>query len=106
MQLFTTPQKENTQSENILWELLIKNGVPLTEKIECINLQDGAKIYHTKDKKLAFALDIYNDEVQTAVLALKPKNIICLDSLFHNNDNVKTNAQLKFEDNGISFKTI
>lgn len=106
MQLFTTPQKENTLSEHILWELLIKNGVSLTEIVEYITLQDGAKIYHTKDKKLAFALDIYNDEVQTAVLALKPKNIICLDSLFHNNDNVKTNAQLKFEDNGISFKTI
>lgn len=106
MQLFTTPQKENTQSENILWELLIKNGVPLTEKIECSTLQDGAKIYYTANKKLAFVLDSYTDEVQTAVLALKPKNIICLDSLFHNNDNVKTNAQLKFEDNGISFKTI
>ncbi|WP_026993707.1 site-specific DNA-methyltransferase [Flectobacillus major] len=106
MQLFTTPQKENTQSENILWELLIKNGVPLTEKIESITLQDGAKIYYTANKKLAFVLDSYTDEVQTAVLALKPKNIICLDSLFHNNDNVKTNAQLKFEDNGISFKTI
>ncbi len=106
MQLFTTPQKENTQSENILWELLIKNGVPLTEKIECITLQDGAKIYYTANKKLAFVLDLYTDEVQTAVLALQPKNIICLDSLFHNNDNVKTNAQLKFEDNGISFKTI
>lgn len=106
MQLFTTPQKENTQSENILWELLIKNGVPLTEKIECSTLQDGAKIYYTENKKLAFVLDSYTDEVQTAVLALKPKNIICLDSLFQNNDNVKTNAQLKFEDNGISFKTI
>lgn len=106
MQLFTTPQKENTQSENILWELLIKNGVPLTEKIESITLQDGARIYYTANKKLAFVLDSYTDEVQTAVLALKPKNIICLDSLFHNNDNVKTNAQLKFEDNGISFKTI
>lgn len=106
MQLFTTPQKENTQSENILWELLIKNGVPLTEKIECSTLEDGAKIYYTANKKLAFVLDSYNDAVQTAVLELKPKNIICLDSLFHNNDNVKTNAQLKFEDNGISFKTI
>lgn len=106
MQLFTTPQKENTQNENILWELLIKNGVPLTEKIECSTLQDGAVIYYTANKKLAFVLDSYTDEVQTAVLALKPKNIICLDSLFHNNDNVKTNAQLKFEDNGISFKTI
>lgn len=106
MKLFTTPQKENTRSENILWELLIKNGVPLTEKIESVTLQDGAKIYYTANKKLAFVLDSYTDEVQTAVLALKPKNIICLDSLFHNNDNVKTNAQLKFEDNGISFKTI
>lgn len=106
MNLFTTPQKEGTQSENILWELLIKNGVPLTEKIECSTLQDGAKIYYTANKKLAFVLDSYSDAVQTAVLELKPKNIICLDSLFHNNDNVKTNAQLKFEDNGISFKTI
>lgn len=106
MQLFTTPQKEGTQSENILWELLIKNGVPLTEKIESSTLQDGAKIYYTTNKKLAFVLDSYTDAVQTAVLELKPKNIICLDSLFHNNDNVKTNAQLKFEDNGISFKTI
>ncbi|MCU0471091.1 MAG: site-specific DNA-methyltransferase [Arcicella sp.] len=106
MQLFTTPQKENTRSENILWELLIKNGVQLTEKIECSTLQDGATIYYTANKKLAFVLDSYTDEVQTAVLALKPKNIICLDSLFHNNDNVKTNAQLKFEDNGVSFKTI
>ncbi len=102
MQLFTTPQKENTRSENILWELLIKNGVPLTEKIECSTLQDGATIYYTANKKLAFVLDKYSDEVQAAVLELKPKNIICLDSLFHNNDNVKTNAQLKFEDNGIS----
>ncbi|WP_028523279.1 site-specific DNA-methyltransferase [Runella limosa] len=106
MELFTTPQKENTRSEHILWELLIKNGVPLTEKIECSTLQDGATIYYTANKKLAFVLDKYSDEVQTAVLELKPKNIICLDSLFHNNDNVKTNAQLKFEDNGISFKTI
>ena len=106
MELFTTPQKEGKESENILWELLIKNGVSLTEKIECITLQDGAKIYHTANKKLAFVIDSYTNEVQTAVLTLKPKNIICLDSLFENNDNLKTNAQLKFEDNGISFKTI
>jgi adenine-specific DNA-methyltransferase len=29
MELFVTPQRANAQSENILWELLIKNGVPL-----------------------------------------------------------------------------
>ncbi|MDI9867551.1 hypothetical protein QM480_24615, partial [Flectobacillus sp. DC10W] len=105
-ELFTTPQKEGKESENILWELLIKNGVALTEKIECITLQDGAKIYHTANKKLAFVIDSYSDTVQIKIQELKPKNIICLDSLFENNDNLKTNAQLKFEDNGISFKTI
>lgn len=111
MALFMTPQRANAQTENMLWELLIKNGVPLTEKMECIALPEGATIYHTAPKngaspRLAFVLDSYTQAVQDAVLALKPKTIVCLDSLFHNNDNVKTNAQLKFEDNGISFKTI
>lgn len=106
MQLFTTPQRDNAQTENILWELLIKNGVSLTEKVECSTLQDGSKVYFMTNKKLAFVLDKYSDEVQKAILEMKPKNIICLDSLFHDNDNMKTNAQLKFEDNNITFKTV
>ena len=106
MSLFVTPQKANSQTENILWELLIKSGVPLTEKIEIKTLPDSATIYHTVDKKFAFVLDKYTQEVQTEVLKLKPRTVICLDSLFHNEDKVKTNAQLKFEDNDITFKTV
>ena len=95
-----------TSPRHILWELLTKNGVPLTEKIETITTDDGSKIYHTADKKLAFVLEQYTPSVQEAVLVLQPKSIICLDSLFQGRDNDKTNAQLKFEDNGISFRTI
>ena len=78
----------------------------LTGKIETITLEDGSKIYHTADKKLAFVLDVFTPSVQAAILGLQPKSIICLDSLFQGRDNDKTNAQLKFEDNGISFKSI
>lgn len=106
MSLFVTPQKANAQTENILWELLVKNGVPLTEKTQLVTLSDGATIYHTSDKKFAFVLDKYTLEVQAKILELKPRTVICLDSLFHNEDKVKTNAQLKFEDNDISFKTV
>ncbi len=106
MSLFITPQRANAQSENILWELLIKNGVPLTEKIQRIEVGEEASIYHTSDKRLAFVLDKYTPEVQEKVLALKPRTVICLDSLFQNQDMVKTNAQLKFEDNDITFKTV
>lgn len=104
--LFVTPQKDNSRTENILWELLVKNGVPLTEKIELIQIGDGASIYHTTNKKFAFVLDKYTQEVQKKVLELKPRTVICLDSLFHNEDKVKTNAQLKFGDNDITFKTV
>lgn len=106
MSLFVTPQKDNSQTENILWELLIKNGLPLTEKIELTELSDGATIYNTSDKRFAFVLDKFTTEVQSEVLALKPRTVICLDSLFQNQDMVKTNAQLKFEDNDITFKTV
>jgi adenine-specific DNA-methyltransferase len=106
MELFVTPQRANAQSENILWELLIKNGVSLTEKIQSIEVGEEANIYHTSDKRFAFVLDKFTAEVQEKVLALKPRTVICLDSLFQNQDMMKTNAQLKFEDNDITFKTV
>lgn len=106
MQLFIKPEKEGSKTKNILWELLIKNGITLTDKIKELNLEDGSVIYITSDKKIVFVLDKYTQDTQTKVLELKPKTIICLDSLFQNNDNFKTNAQLKFKDNNITFKTI
>jgi adenine-specific DNA-methyltransferase len=106
MELFVTPQRANAQTENILWELLIKNGVSLTEKIQHVEVGEGAGIYHTSDKRFTFVLDKFTAEVQVKVLALKPRTVICLDSLFQNHDMVKTNAQLKFEDDGITFRTV
>jgi adenine-specific DNA-methyltransferase len=71
-----------------------------------IELGDKGSIYHTENSQYAFVLEKYNEDVQKKVLELAPKVVICLDTLFKGNDNVKTNAQLKFEDSGISFKTV
>lgn len=106
LQLFITPERPNAQAENMLWELLIKNGVSLTAKIQQSATEDGSAVYYTEDKRFAFVLEAFNDAIQQVVLALQPKTLICLDSLFTGRDNEKTNAQLKFEDNGITFKTI
>jgi len=106
MSLFLEPAKQGSTTENILWELLIKNGVPLHEKIVKLSLSEKETIYQTYDKKLAFVLDSYTDAIQEKVLEIKPRAVLCMDSLFTGNDNLKTNAQLKFEDNSISFKTV
>jgi adenine-specific DNA-methyltransferase len=105
VELFAIPQKDHAESYDMLWELLIKNGVSLQEKIQVIENSNG-KIYHTEDRKLAFVLDSYTDQIQTEVIALKPKTVVVLDSLFTGNDTQKTNAQLQFEDNDILFKTV
>lgn len=106
MNLFTKPQKENSISINILWELLIKNGLPLTEKVQTITINKKEQIFITNNNKIAFCLDSFSSAIQDEILKIKPSVFICLDSLFEKNDCNKTNTHLKFQDNGIEFKTI
>jgi len=106
MSLFNKPQKETSKANNILWELLIKNGLPLTEEVMDIKVNKGGKLYVTSNKKIAFCLESYNEALQAEVLKIKPAVVICLDSLFEKDDCLKTNNHLKFQDNGIEFKTI
>lgn len=109
MRLFASPQRATATTPHMAWELLLKSGLSLTDKVVVLELDDGLKVYHTADKSLALVLDGFNAAVQTAVLTLKPKQLIVLDSVFAgqaNGDSLKTNAQLTFEDQGIAFKTV
>ncbi len=109
MRLFSTPQRANATTPDMVWELLLKSGYGLTEAVTMLALEDGLTIYHTADKRLALVLDGFSHAVQAAVLQLKPKKVILLDAVFsgrENPDSLKTNAQLTFEDQGIAFKTV
>lgn len=109
MHLFTTPQRATATTSDMAWELLLKNGYGLSEPVTVLTLDDGLRVYHTADGHLALVLDGFSAAVQDAVLALRPKQVLLLDSLFaglSNGDAVKTNAQLTCEDQGIAFRTV
>lgn len=106
MDMFATAQKAGAQTQNILWELLLKNGMPLAAAIQKHSLAEDAIIYTTADSRLALILDKYTAELQPKLLVLRPQTAIFLDSLFKGQDQAKTNLQLKLEESGITFKTI
>lgn len=105
LSIFKKPIKEGSTSYDMLWELLIKNGLPLNTSIEKINV-GKTFLYSVKQNEMLFALDDINEEVIKKVLGLNPKSFIVMDSLFKNDDCSKTNTQLKLQDNKIDFKSI
>ncbi|MCW3468031.1 site-specific DNA-methyltransferase [Chitinophaga nivalis] len=106
LQLFSRQEKQAAPIENMLWELLIKQGCLLTERIVKEKVADTATFYVTADNKTAFCLDTYNEAVQQALLQRQPATVICLDTLFNQDDCYKTNSQLSFRDHKIGFKTV
>ena len=105
LEIFKKPEKDNPSELDILWELTIKNGFSLTTPIE-EGFIDGFNFYRIAARNLYIGLSGINQEVAKKIITKTPSSIICLDSLFENNDCNKTNIQLMFTDAGISFHTI
>jgi adenine-specific DNA-methyltransferase len=98
---FVTPAKPNAQKQNVLYELMIKAGYELTDKIE-----EKGNYFSVKDNELIVVLDAMNKKLIESIIALKPQKVITLDSLFAGNDQLKTNTVLQMRDAQIDFKTI
>ena len=98
MKLHTDPVADGAKTEDILYELLLKNGISLTAKMEdkgdWILVEDG-------ELKIAIALDNIDDEMVNAIMTAKPSKFITLDKLFRKNDQLKTNIALQMEDAGV-----
>ncbi|MFM2344293.1 MAG: hypothetical protein RLZZ210_903 [Pseudomonadota bacterium] len=102
MLLNEVAQIANSDIYHILWELMLKQGLGLDSQIQTINI-DNSNFYYTNN--IVFVLEKYNNNIHQAILKLKPQKVIALDSAF-SDDNVKTNASLKFEDENIDFESI
>jgi adenine specific DNA methylase Mod len=105
VELFKTPQKENVKEYNILWELMIKNGIPLETPIKEKTI-DESTVYYFEKQKYCFCLSQITKNVVTEIIKMKPNQLICLDSSFNNDDCSKTNIQLKLQDNSIELRSI
>ena len=101
MQQHLEPLDEHAKIEDVLYELLIKAGVPLTAKI---NEQNGYVLVN--DNEIALMLERADDKIIKQIIAVKPKKVFTLDRLFKNNDKLKTNTALQMKDADIEFKVI
>ena len=98
---FINPVAKNATIDNMVYELLLKNGKSLNSTIE-----HSDNIYNINSSELVLLLESVDQETIDHVLTLHPQKVIALDNLFSGNDQLKTNTALQLRDAGIEFKTI
>jgi len=98
---FLNPVAENATIDNMVYELLLKNGKSLNS---AINHSNNCHIIN--DGELILLLESVDQSTIDYVLSLHPEKVIALDNLFSGNDQLKTNTALQLRDAGITFKTI
>jgi adenine-specific DNA-methyltransferase len=98
---FLNPVAENATIDNMVYELLLKNGKSLNSVINHIN-----NCYIINDGELILLLESADQSTIDYVLSLHSEKVIALDNLFAGNDQLKTNTALQLRDAGITFKTI
>ncbi|MDA8000111.1 MAG: site-specific DNA-methyltransferase [Alphaproteobacteria bacterium] len=95
--------------EDILYELLLKAGFPLTAPIKKTALA-GKEVFSVEDGEMLLCLEKeLNQEVIDAMAKAAPRRVVCLDEGFKGNDQLKTNAAQTFksrEEDGIVFTTV
>ena len=93
--------------QDILYEILLKSGFLLTTPVESLILADKP-VFSVAGGALLICLEPeLTMQVIRAMAALKPERVVCLDSGFAGNDQLKANAVQIFKTKGVtSFKTV
>jgi adenine-specific DNA-methyltransferase len=93
--------------EDVLYELLLKSGFPLTTKVEKISLA-GKSVFAVADGMMLICLEKeLTPQVIKAMADGKPERVVCLDAGFADNDQLKTNAVQTMKSKGVTkFQTV
>ncbi len=92
LELFANHVEGDRNAEDILYELLLKSGFPLTAQVEKLVLT-GKEVFSISDGALLICLDReLTLEVIEAMVEKTPSMILCLDEGFKGNDQLKVNA--------------
>lgn len=94
-------------SQDIMHEILLKAGFPLTIPIQTLELT-GKAVHSVADGALLLCLERkLTIELIRAMADRKPERVVCLDQGFTGNDQLKANAVQIFKTKGVtSFKTV
>ena len=83
--------------EDLLYEILLKAGFPLTTKIEKEKMA-GKEVFSIEDGVMLICLEKeITPELIDALAEAEPLQVICLDEAFKSNDQLKTNAVQTFK---------
>lgn len=86
----------SSSQEDILFEILIKAGYVPTERVDTITLADKTVFSISNGALLVCLEDEITQEVIDEMAKAEPKQVICLDQVFNQNDQLKTNAVQTF----------
>ena len=99
--------RKGRTSDDLLYEILLKSGFPLSTKVQTLELL-GKVVYTIADGALIVCLE--RDLTMELIKALadrKPERVILLDEGFAGNDQLKTNAVQIAKSKGVtSFRTV
>ncbi|TDA68681.1 MAG: site-specific DNA-methyltransferase [Clostridia bacterium] len=99
--------RQGRTQEDILYEILLKSGFPLTAPVERLTLA-GKTVYSVAEGALFICLERQLTlELIRAMAERRPERVVCLDEGFAGNDQLKANAVQVFKTKGVtSFKTV
>jgi adenine-specific DNA-methyltransferase len=99
--------REGRTTQDLLYELLLKSGFPLTTSVEPLTLA-GKAVHSVAGGALLICLEReLTPDLIRAIAEKKPERVVCLDEGFAGNDQLKANAVQTFKTKGVtSFKTV
>jgi len=107
LELLKQSEKEGSLRENMLVELLLKSGLPLTAKVEVVQTSESPKsgeiseVYIVEDGRLLIFFGGYNKKIRDLIHEKKPQRVVCLDSAFQGKDEDISNFKLELKEAGI-----
>lgn len=107
LELHVQHVRDGRTADDLLYEILLKSGFPLTTPVEALQLA-GKAVHSVAGGALLVCLDReLNLELIRALAEKKPERVVCLDEGFAGNDQLKANAVQIFKTKGVtSFKTV
>ncbi len=91
--------------QDLLAEILLKDGIPLTSPVEVVELGDVTVHSAEAGKRLICLSRALTLEALRAMADRSPERVVCLDAGFQGNDQLKANAVQLFKAKNIVFRT-
>lgn len=101
--------KSDRSREDMLYEILLRAGWPLTTEVGTLGLADEGVFSAKSDGNGTMFVcleDPITEELLREMMGREPAQVVCLDAAFHGNDQLKTNTVLEMRDRGIEFRTV